>query len=82
MYGVISQDDFCLSVFVSCIYLLKKYNMKPVDVIPWARMMCPDCMTATHIDYIKEKYEYLTGAKQLIAINKNVLSETINIHTK
>lgn len=53
VYAIISQDDFCLSVFVSCVYMLKKYSLKPVDVIPLARVMCPDSMTPIHIDYIK-----------------------------
>lgn len=53
VYAVCSQDDFGLSMLVTCAYLTKKYGLRPIELIPWAKMMVPGCLTAKQISYYK-----------------------------
>jgi len=56
VYALCSQDGFGVSVLVACVYLTKKYGLKPLEVIPWAKMMVPGCLSSKHIAYYKVFY--------------------------
>lgn len=40
-------------MLLTCIYLIKRYHLKPMDIIPWCKMIVPGCMTPNHIVYLK-----------------------------